>query len=150
MFRRIAISIIASKSKHEEKHGKGVREESKLIQECLPTGKLSSQLTKKSYSTIFPTNKLITVDASEGEVVSTQDKCVIFNKERQEFDQLAPCPKEEADARLMVHIYDIYSQVYEKAMERNVDTGVVVIVLSKFNNLANHFVSCLCMTFFCL
>ena len=46
----------------------------------------------------------------EGEVVSALDESVIFNKERQEFDQLAPCPQEEADGRLMVQIYDISRQ----------------------------------------
>ena len=80
-------------------------------------------------------------------MVSVLDESVIFNKERQEFDQLAPYPEEEADARLMVQIYDISRQGYEKAMERNVDTDVVVIALLSLNNLANHFVTCVCMTF---
>ena len=66
-------------------------------------------------------------------MVSALDESVIFNKERQEFDQLAPCPQEEADARLMVQIYDISRQGYEKAIERNVDTDAVVIALSNFN-----------------
>ena len=58
-------------------------EQSKLTQECLTTGKLSSLSTriKKSDSATSPTN-LATIDASEGEVVSTQGESVIFNKER--------------------------------------------------------------------
>ena len=80
-------------------------------------------------------------------MVSALDESVIFNKRKTRVDQLAPCPQEEADARLMVQIYDISRQGYEKAMERDVDTDAVVIALLNFNNLANHFVTCLCMTF---
>ena len=74
---------------------KGYREESKLTQEWLPAGKLSSySKIKRNYLAIFPTNKLITIDASKGEVMSPLDESVTFIKGRQEFDQLAPCPQE--------------------------------------------------------
>ena len=67
------------KAKHEKNMNKEYGEESKLTQECLTTGKLSSRSTR------------IKKSDSEGEVVSTQGESVIFNKERQEFDQLEPC-----------------------------------------------------------
>ena len=79
--------------------------------------------------------QLKTIDASEGEVVSTKGERVILKKRRQELDQLAQCSQEEADARSMVYIHDIFRQRYSKAMARNVDTDVVVIALANFDNL---------------
>ena len=67
----------------------------------------------------YLSDQLTTIDNMlEGEVVSTEGESVIFNKERHKFDQIAPYWQEEADARLMVHIYDISRQGYKKPMAK--------------------------------
>ena len=49
----------------------------------------------------FLAEQLITISNVHGQVVTTKDESVLFNDERNDITNLAPCGHEEADTRLL-------------------------------------------------
>ena len=46
---------------------------------------------------------------------------------------------EEADTRIMLHVYDSLASGSRKIMIRTVDTDVVVILIGEFHNMVNDY-----------
>lgn len=55
---------------------------------------------------------------------------------RSDMNCLGPCNHEEADTRMMLHLADAVYCGYRKILIRTVDTDVVVLAISVFENLA--------------
>ena len=75
--------------------------------------------------------------------ILTDGSDVICSQSR-DLKNLAPCNREEADTRIMVHIADAYKQGYTKILVRTVDTDVVVIAVALLEhiNLEELWVAC--------
>lgn len=80
--------------------------------------------------------QLTTIRSEHGKVVSTKGETVVFNNERDDIADLAPCKHEEADTRLLLHAADAAKRSYTKVMIRTVDTDVVVISIAKFHHIS--------------
>ena len=76
----------------------------------------------------FLAEQLITISNAHGQVVTTKDKSVLFNDERNDITNLAPCGHEDVDIRLLLHVADTANQGFTKVMVRTVDTDVVISV----------------------
>ena len=83
----------------------------------------------------FLAEQLITISNVHGQVVTTKDESVLFNDERNDITNLAPCGHEEADTRLLLHVADAANQGFTKVMVRTVDTDVVVISVAAFHQI---------------
>ena len=83
----------------------------------------------------FLAKQLITISNVRGQVVTTKDESVLFNNERHDITNLAPCGHEEADTRLLLHVADAANQGFTKVMVRTVDTDVVVISVAAFHQI---------------
>ena len=60
---------------------------------------------------------------------------MLFNDERNDITNLAPCGHEEADTRLLLHVADAANQGFTKVVVRTVDTDVVVISVAAFHQI---------------
>ena len=83
----------------------------------------------------FLAKQLITISNVRGQVVTTKDESVLFNNERHDITNLAPCGHEEADTRLLLHVADAANQGFTKVVVRTVDTDVVVISVATFHQI---------------
>ena len=66
---------------------------------------------------------------------ATDGENVIANKDDQDFSALMPCSHEEADTRICVHVNDIANKGSSKVMIFTVDTDVVVLAVSLYNEI---------------
>ena len=72
----------------------------------------------------------------DNSIVSTCGKQVVHNLiEDGEEQFLCPCNHEEADTRHILHLYDIGSKGSQSAAVRTVDTDVLVLTVSFFQQL---------------
>ena len=67
-------------------------------------------------------------------VVTKGENVLVFKVDNESLDTslISPCSHEEADTRLLLHIFHATSNGYPKACIRTVDSDVVVIACSKF------------------
>lgn len=66
---------------------------------------------------------------SEKLVVTTQDDSVITSRET-DASSLMPCDHEEADTRMLLHVYDCVRKGHSSVLIRTVDTDVVVLAIA--------------------
>ena len=52
---------------------------------------------------------------------------------------MANCNHEEADTRIVIHVYDALERGAKKVMVRTVDTDVVVILIGQFYNIVGQY-----------
>ena len=52
---------------------------------------------------------------------------------------MANCNHEEADTRIVIHVYDALERGAKKVMVRTVDTNVVVILIGQFYNIVGQY-----------
>ena len=83
----------------------------------------------------FLADQLGTVGVQHGQVVSTKGNAVVCNRDTDDTSSLSPCNHEEADTRLLLHAADAAKNGLKKIMLRTVDTDVVVIAVSTFQDL---------------
>ena len=83
----------------------------------------------------YLSEQLATVALEHGLVVSTKGENVVCNLARADLSNLSPCKHEEADTRLLLHAADAAKSGFQKIMIRTVDTDVVVIAISAFQDL---------------
>ena len=68
-------------------------------------------------------------------VFATQGEQVLTNRNRENMNSLMPCTHEEADTRMFVQASDAAEYGYEKITIRTVDSDVLVIAVSAFQDL---------------
>ena len=67
-------------------------------------------------------------------LLTTKAESVLSNRHT-DITNLAPCQHEEADTRLMLHLYHAAQNGQRKAYIRTVDTDVIVLAMAHFNQL---------------
>ena len=72
---------------------------------------------------------------STDKVICTIDNDVIFRQPR-DMEGLAPCPHEEVDSRVMVHVDDA-ANTYNSIITRTVDSNVVVFAVNALGDLTS-------------
>ena len=83
----------------------------------------------------FLADELMSIGPEYGEVISTKGQNVLCNMSHEDLFNLSPCNQEEADTRLILHVSDAAKCGFTKAMIRTVDTDVVIIAISFFEQL---------------
>ena len=83
-------------------------------------------LSQRAVSVPVPSSKYIS---------ATLDESVLFSQSN-DFDSLQPCTHEEADTRLVLHVYNAAKAGYKRLSIRTVDTNVLVIAVSFWQNLS--------------
>ena len=68
------------------------------------------------------------------ELLTTNADLVLSNKPT-DMTALSPCQQEEADTRMMLHLYHAAGQGHSKAFLRTVDSDVVVLAINIFHQL---------------
>ena len=71
----------------------------------------------------------------EGKIVSTFGKLILLNTPDADTSRLSPCTHEEADTRLLLHAADAATDGCRRIMLRTVDTDVVVLCTSLFEQM---------------
>ena len=84
----------------------------------------------------FPADQLVSVEAEHGQVISTKGNSVVCNGQIDGISSLAQCKQEQADTRLLLHAADAGKCGFNKIMLRTVDTGILVIAIAAFHELA--------------
>ena len=97
---------------------------------------LQSYMTEHmSYAFRFISKALKRVTADlHYELLTTNADLVLSNKPT-DVTALSPCQQEEADTRMMLHLYHAAGQGHSKAFLRTVDSDVVVLVINIFYQL---------------
>ena len=62
---------------------------------------------------------------------------VVSSRDDQNTYRLQPCPQEEADTRMLLHVKDAMNCGFKSVMIRTVDTDVVVLAVTHFQDLSN-------------
>ena len=70
-------------------------------------------------------------------IASTRLNGVVSSRDHQNTDRLQPCSHEEADTRMLLHVKDAMNCGFKSVMIRTVDTDVVVLAVSHFQDLSN-------------
>lgn len=84
----------------------------------------------------FLSQKVVLLPTSEGKAIyATDGMGVLSTPDSQDVGSLAPCSHEEADTRLFLHALDAVRKGCRKLCIRTVDTDVVVLAISLFNQL---------------
>ena len=68
------------------------------------------------------------------ELLTTNAELVLSNKPT-DMTALFPCQQEEADTRMMLHLYHAAGQGHSKAFLRTVDSDVIVLAINIFHQL---------------
>ena len=79
--------------------------------------------------------QLGTIEAKQGQVISTKGESVVCNGRRNDTSDLSPCTHEEADTRLLLHAADAAKCGFRKIMLQTVDTDVVAVAIAAFHHL---------------
>ena len=124
------------KAKTRNKRGKGIRR--RVMPDSKIPGNWAAFLRidkNKEELFHFLADQLGTVGVQHGQVVSTKGNAVVCNRETDDTSSLSLCNHEEADTRLLLHAADAAKNGLKKIMLRTVDTDVVVIAVSTFQDL---------------
>ena len=124
------------KEKTRSKRGKGIRR--RVMPDSKIPGNWAAFLRidkNKEELFHFLADQLGTVGVQHGQVVSTKGNAVVCNRETDDTSSLSPCNHEEADTRQLLHAADAAKNGLKKIMLRTVDTDVVVIAVSTFQDL---------------
>ena len=70
-------------------------------------------------------------------IASTRLNGVVSSRDDQNTDGLQPCSHEEADTRMLLHVKDAMNCGFKSVMIRTVDTDVVVLAVTHFQDLSN-------------
>ena len=70
-------------------------------------------------------------------IASTRLNGVVSSRDDQNIDRLQPCSHEEADTRMLLHVKDAMNYGFKSVMIRTVDTDVVVLAVTHFQDLSN-------------
>ena len=70
------------------------------------------------------------------QLVATKDTVIVTNIATFLPSQLTPCNHEEADSRIFVHVKELVLKGHKVVLVDTVDTDVVVIAISCFNELS--------------
>ena len=70
-------------------------------------------------------------------IASTRLNGVVSSTDGQNTDGLQPCSHEEADTRMLLHVKDAMNCGFKSVMIRTVDTDVVVLAVTHFQDLSN-------------
>ena len=66
----------------------------------------------------------------EKQVITTKGKDILCSPARNNTTNLAPCTREEADTRMILHAADAVQEGYRKIVLRTVDTDVLVLAIA--------------------
>ena len=66
----------------------------------------------------------------EKQVITTKGKDILCSPTRNNTTNLAPCTREEADARMILHAADAFQKGYRKIVLRTGDIDVLVLAIA--------------------
>ena len=75
------------------------------------------------------------IETTGKQVIVTNGKDVLCYFSSYTSEKLSPCPHEEADTRVMVHVADAVHRRHNSVMIRTVDTDVVVLAMAAVHTL---------------
>ena len=84
----------------------------------------------------FLSNRISSASFVDRQVFVTDGPMVLSNKSQELITLPSYCSHEEADTRLLLHVFDAAGAGFSKVMIRTVDTDVVVIAIACFSRLA--------------
>ena len=70
-------------------------------------------------------------------IASIPIKRIVSSRDDQNSDGLQPCSHEEADTRMLLHVKYAMNCGFKSVMIRTVDTYVVVLAVTHFQDLSN-------------
>ena len=77
------------------------------------------------------------MDTGDMVIASTRWNGVVSSTDDQNTYRLQPCSHEEADTRMLLHVKDAMNCGFKSVMIRTVDTDVVVLAVTHFQDLSN-------------
>ena len=93
---------------------------------------------------LYLADQLMDVD-SDGKKIFTRGGTKILSNQHEDntWMMISPCTHEEADTRLMLHIYHCVQQGYKSVCLKTVDTDVVVLAIYVYKKINSIYENCL-------
>lgn len=83
----------------------------------------------------FLANQLESFSTAEGKFVLTTCQEKVISNPQSDVSQITPCCQDEADDRIILHVYHAYQQGHHRILIQATDTGVVVLAIRTANIL---------------
>lgn len=124
------------KATTREKRGKGVRRRVERSSK-VPSNWQTFLRVNENKTELFNllAEEVTSTEFQGKEVHSTYGSQVLSTPQREDKGQIEPCSHEEADTRLILHLWDAAHEGHVNVMVKTSDTDVVVLILSKLHNI---------------
>ena len=120
-----------------EKRGKGIRRRVASTTVLPPTWKNFLHLDdNKTELFRFLSHQTIKIPIVDGKSIYATDRTnVLCSLADADLDNVVPCSQEEADTRIFLHASDAVNKGYRKLSVRTVDSDIVILAVSMFNEI---------------